>query len=285
MPTVGRTRSLARRNGDVQAPEPRVAPAPSSDAPAADEKMPVLRSHGGVAFEHIDAKYAGKTVVDREVSSSSREQYRRLGASLHHAQEATGLKIVMVTSAAAGEGKTLTSSNLALTLSESYQRQVLLIDADLRRPSLQKVFRVEAEAGLSEGLDPARDLTVPVHQVTSRLGLLVAGRPVSDPMAGLTSLRMRRLLDEARQRYDWIILDTPPVALLTDANLLGAMVDGSIIVVKAGVTPWYMVQRAIDAIGRDRTMGIVLNNAQQESGAGYYDYHYYGAAAELPSST
>jgi Mrp family chromosome partitioning ATPase len=70
----------------------------------------------------------------------SREQYRRLAASLHHAQEASGIKVVMLTSAVMGEGKTLTSSNLALTLSESYQKNVLLVDADLRRPALQALF-------------------------------------------------------------------------------------------------------------------------------------------------
>lgn len=241
----------------------------------------------GISFERIDAKYAGKTVIDADVSASSREQYRRLAATLHHAQEATGLKVVMITSAAVGEGKTLTSSNLALTLSESYQRQVLLVDADLRRPSLQRVFRVHAEMGLSEGLSSTTERTVPVHQISQRLGILAAGRPISDPMASLTSARMRRLLDEARNNFDWVILDTPPVALLTDANLLSAMVDGALLVVKAGVTPYHLVQRALNAIGREKTLGVVLNSAQQQSsGASYYDYYYYTTpSAKEPSST
>ena len=126
-------------------------------------------------------------------------------------QALNGTKVVMVTSAVVGEGKTLTAANLALTLSQSYQKQVLLIDADLRRPSLQSVFGIRPGPGLTEGLSAGTERPVPVHQVSQRLGILQAGRPTSDPIAALTSDRMRRLIDEARETFDWIILDTPPV--------------------------------------------------------------------------
>jgi len=235
------------------------------------------------SFARIDVQYAGKIIVDDTVSTASREQYRRLAASLHHAQ-AKGTKVVMLSSAVMGEGKTLTASNLALTLSESYQKQVLLIDADLRRPSLHSIFRVPDSSGLSEGLLDTADASVPVHQVSSRLAVLTAGRPTSDPIAGLTSPRMRRLLDEARAAFDWIILDTPPVAMLPDANLLSAMVDGAIVVVRAGMTPCDLVQRALAAIGRERVLGIVLNQAMWQTGVSEY-YYYYGPSAGSPVSS
>jgi capsular exopolysaccharide synthesis family protein len=214
------------------------------------------------AFERIAGSYEGKTVLEAEISPQSREQYRRLAASLHHAQAASGLKVVMLTSALVGEGKTLTAANIALTLSESYQKQVLLVDADLRRPSMQTVFGLRSSPGLAEGLTASEEHGLPVHQVSPRLGVLQAGQPTSDPIAALTSDRMRRLLEEARQNFDWVLLDTPPVALLSDASLLSSMTDGVIIVVKAGQTPYELVERAIAAIGHERTLGVVLNQAE-----------------------
>ncbi len=211
---------------------------------------------------------------------ASREQYRRLAATLHHHQTDNGLKVVMIASAMMGEGKTLTAANLALTLSESYQRSVLLIDADLRRPSLNKVFGINGAPGLAEGLSALEEGKVTLHQVSPRLSVLPAGKPSSDPMAGLTSGRMRRVIDEARESFDWVILDTPPVGLLTDANLLAAMVDGTVLVVQAGSTPYDLVKRAVEAIGAARVLGVVLNRADtQAHGYGYgYGYEYYGSS-------
>jgi Mrp family chromosome partitioning ATPase len=85
---------------------------------------------------------------------------------------------------------------------------------------------------------------------------------------------MRQLVQEARNTFDWVILDTPPVALLTDASLVSAMTDGALIVVKAGETSWDLVERAVNAVGRERTLGVVLNRATgQLPSTGYYDYY------------
>jgi len=225
----------------------------------------------------IDPSLAQKVVIDSAIVPVSREQYRRLAAALHHAQAARGVRVVMIASAAVGEGKTLTASNLALTLSESYQRTVLLIDADLRRPSVHKVFRTDGSPGLTEGLMADVDRKLALHQVTPRLTILPAGQASSDPMAGLTSPRMRRLLEEAREAFAWVIIDTPPVGLLTDANLLASMVDGAVLVVHAGVTPYDQVKRAVEAIGANKMLGVVLNRA--ETPVHGYGYGYHGAYA------
>jgi protein-tyrosine kinase len=229
-------------------------------------------------LERIDESLAQKIVIDQTMMATSREQYRRLAATLHHAQTATGLRVVMIASAAPGEGKTLTTANLGLTFSESYRRSVLLIDADLRRPALHKVFGTDNASGLTEGLMEPAERRLPVRTITERLALLQAGRPSSDPMAGLTSDRMRRLIAEARESFDWIVIDSPPVGLLPDANLLAAMVDGVVIVVKAGGTSYELVNRAIETVGRTRILGIVLNRAEAASQRYGYDYKgYYGA--------
>ena len=103
-------------------------------------------------LEHADARLATKIVIDANMMPASREQYRRLAAALHQAQRSNGFKVVMVASAVAGEGKTLTAANLALTLSESYRRNVLLVDGDLRLPTLHRIFQVDGAPGLSDGL-------------------------------------------------------------------------------------------------------------------------------------
>jgi len=231
----------------------------------------------------VNSSLATKTVVDETMMPASREQYRRLAAALHQAQRTNGFKVVMVVSAVAGEGKTLTASNLAMTLSESYRRDVLLVDADLRRPSLHKVFQVAGEPGLSDGLVMSDEPKLPIHRISERLAVLPAGRPTSDPIGALTSERMRRLIDEAREVFDWVVIDTPPVGLLTDAALLTAMADGVILVVKAESTSNEMVQRAVDAIGRERVIGAVLNRAIEQPHRSNYDYYKYYTQAE-PSS-
>ena len=175
------------------------------------------------------------------------------------------MKLIMISSAAPNEGKTLTATNIALTLSESYQRRVLLIDADLRRPSLDHLFRIPVIFGLSEALSSEQERTVSVIQVSKNLSLLPGGKPNSDPMSMLTSDRMRRLLAEAAASFDWVIIDTPPVGILTDANLLGAMVDAAVLVVRAGKTPLVEVQRAVQAIGREKILGVVLNRAERRT--------------------
>jgi Mrp family chromosome partitioning ATPase len=94
-------------------------------------------------------------------------------------------------------------------------------------------------------------------------------------MAALTSDRMRRLLDEARRTFDWVILDTPPLGLLPDANLLASMMDGVIMVIRAGSTPHEIIRRSVESVGRSRVLGVVLNGAEKTS-LSHYAYDYYG---------
>jgi protein-tyrosine kinase len=271
------------------APTLKSAPAPAAEAPpepgaterpAGDPKdTRAPQPIAGTVFDRMDARLTEKVVVDARISAVSREQYRRLAAILHDAQNTTGLRVVMVASALTGEGKTLTASNLALTFSESYQRRVLLVDADLRRPSLDALFRLNSATGLSDGLASDASRLV-VRQVSSRLAVLPAGRPNADPMAGLTSERMRHLLAEAREAFDWVFVDTPPLGLMPDAHILASMVDGVVVVVRAGSTPHASIKRAVDAIGRTRILGVVLNGSDPTPASGYYGYDYDGRTRE-----
>ena len=223
-----------------------------------------------------DSVVAERLVTTDKLDFSTVEQYRKLAATLHHAQVERDLKVVMVSSAVSGDGKTLTSTNLALTLSESYRRRVLLIDADLRRPSVHHVFQLKNAAGLTECLTAETERRLPLVQATPYLSLLLAGRPDSDPMSGLTSSRMRRLVGEAAATFDWVIIDTPPIVMMTDANLLVAMADAAILVIGAGKTPYKLITRAIDTLGRGKIIGVVLNRVDRRQIAGGYSYGYNG---------
>ena len=251
-------------DGGPSSPSPASTPGATPAVPGARAPMALFRG--------FNESMAGRIVSTPTAPAVLAERFRRLAASLHHAQLVDGLRTVMVTSADPGDGKTLTSANLALTLSESYRRQVLLIDADLRRPSLHDVFNVPNVSGLNDGLKASSDARLNVIKISETLTLLSAGRPDPDPMSSLTSTRMAEIIQEASQRFEWIIIDTTPLGLLADASLLARMVDRSLLVIRAGQTPHASVERAVNALGREHIIGVVLNAVESSGneGAKYY---------------
>jgi non-specific protein-tyrosine kinase len=168
----------------------------------------------------------------------------------------------MITSSRPQEGKTLTAINLALTLGKSYASRVLLIDADLRQPSLHEHLGMRSQAGLSEALH-ADWYRLTLTEVSPFLTVLPAGQLESDPLAALTSARMRVLLDECAARFDWVLLDTPPVGLLPDAQLLARLTQAVIFVIGAGSTPFPVVKKAMAELGRECIIGTVLNGLEE----------------------
>jgi protein-tyrosine kinase len=248
-------------------PTERHAASPQVDheraMPGASPELPApAASAAPAAFGTLERATSGKLVLNARLAPDSVEQYRRLAARLHLDQVQNGTKLVMVTSALVGEGKTLTASNLALTLSESYRKRVLLVDADLRRPGIHDMFGLPNFTGLSDAIRSNDERKVSVIRLTEHLSVLSAGRPDSDPMGVLSSERMKRVLTDAGAAFDWVIVDTPPVALLSDAHLLVSLVDTVLLVVRAGVTPLEAIRTAMVAVGRDRILGVVLNAAE-----------------------
>jgi receptor protein-tyrosine kinase len=226
-------------------------------------------------------RLARKLVTDPQSRPVAVEQYRRLAATLHHAQARSGTKVVLVTSAVVAEGKSLSVCNLGLTLSQSYRMRVLLIDADLRRPSLQEMFKLPPTAGLSEGLRAEDECELPLYEVSPGLVVLPAGRADADPVGGLTSGRIGRVITEAAGQFDWVLIDTPPLGLVPDAALLSTLVDTVVLVVRAGSSPCALVRQAIDTLGAERIFGVLLNAADtghMVKAGKYYAYGYaYGA--------
>lgn len=259
------------RNGHAAHEAAGVTPAPAVVGP------PVRRSGAAVGFA---SSWRDRLASGAQGHPGLVEQFRRLAAQLHHAQQANGIRSVMVTSAKAGDGKTLTAVNLALVLAESYRGNVLLMDADLRRPSIPSVVDLGEGSGLSEALRAATEQKLALVPLAPTLTLLPAGQPIANSLEALTSPRMKQILDEAVTRFDWVILDAPPVGLTADARLLTQMVDGSLFVVRAGETQYDEVQKAIDALGRDQILGVVLNGVDEGLTGEYYYHAASGAETE-----
>jgi capsular exopolysaccharide synthesis family protein len=213
-------------------------------------------------------------LVSQDINPAVSEQFRRLAAALLHGQREGRLKVLMVTSAVPSEGKTMTALNLALVLAESYRRRVLLIDADLRRPRLTEAANLNVTEGLGEVLKAQDERKAPLTQLTDRLWLLPAGRPDPEPLSGLSSGRMQLLLGEAAERFDWVIVDTPPATATADAGLIGPHVDGTVLVVRAGQTPHPAVRKAVETIGHERIFGVVLNGVAEGHKDEAYSYGY-----------
>jgi protein-tyrosine kinase len=251
----------------VTDPAADTAPTPEASAVLAPSVAGTEPSGGMVRFS---SQWRERLAAGPDSDVGLTEQFRRLAATLHHAHLANGLRDVMLTSASPGDGKTLTAVNLALVLAESYRYRVLLIDADLRRPSIPNVVDLTEGSGLSEALIAPTEQKLALVPITARLTLLPAGRPIANSIEALTSPRMRQILDEAASRFDWIILDAPPVGPATDARLLAQMVGGTLFVIHAGQTQSPDVQKAIDAIGREQILGVVLNGVEDTGAEAYY---------------
>jgi protein-tyrosine kinase len=242
-------------------PVPRIVPPPP---PAARER-----------FTGFHRSLEGKVVTSRETSPVSIEQYRRLAVTLITAQAERGLKTLMVSSALPHEGKTLTVTNLAITLSESYARRVLLIDADLRRPCIHELFGLPNTFGLADVLRSGDSRLQPV-EVSTNLSILPAGQSDDAPTADLSSDRMKHLVADAASRFDWVLVDTPPIGLLSDANLVAQVTDAVLFVIAAGKTPYQLVQQSIGELGAERIIGTVLNRVEEQTlqAHSYYGRYY-----------
>ena len=205
-------------------------------------------------------------------SNASLEQYRRLAAALHEEQVHRQLKTVMITSALPQEGKTLTVVNLALTLSHSYGRRVLVIDADLRWPGLHVLLDIPNDRGLNEALRD-HQIEFPFVRVSNHLSALTAGRAGPSPLAGLASSRMGEVIEACAAQFDWVLIDTSPVGVLPDAQVLARLAGAVILVIGAGSTPAAAVERAVAELGGpDSILGTVLNRVEHRRipAADYY---------------
>ena len=212
-------------------------------------------------------------------TSLAAEQYRSLRTRIKRSESGRALRTIAITSPNKGDGKSLTAANLALTMAQEFQQRVLLVDCDLRRPSVHQLFGLAEAPGLGDVLMNAAELEqalvlLPEHHLT----VLPAGLPPSNPAELIGSSAMRRVLDTLRTRFDRILIDVPPVAPLADLHILAPMVDALLMIVRAGVTPKPAIERALAGLDPNKVLGLVLNESGAQSDA-YNTYEGYGYIA------
>jgi len=191
------------------------------------------------------------------------EQYRTLRTRLAQSEQGAAAAVILVTSPGRGEGKTLTATNLALTIAQDCQTRVCIVDADLRHPRVHALLGVPETPGLAEVLTGEATLadalvTLEHHQIA----VLPAGKSSTQPAESLGSTAMRRTLQTLRTQFDRVIVDAAAAFPLADVGILAPIVDSVVLVVQAAVTTKPAIQNAVSIIGPDRVLGVVLNGTE-----------------------
>lgn len=212
-------------------------------------------------------------IVEKEPKSIAAESYRTLRTNLQYSSFDEEYKVIVITSSEPGEGKSTTAGNLALSLAEG-DKKVILVDCDLRKPSLHKRFKVSNTIGLSDVIVDKESMSSVAHKYNNNLTILTSGKIPPNPAEMLGSKSMAALVEALKKVFDYVILDTPPIQAVTDAQVLAAKADGTILVVKAERTKKDSVKNAIGLLKRVNAniIGTVLNGVEESKGNYYYYY-------------
>lgn len=212
------------------------------------------------------------------------ESYRTLRTNIEFSSFDNKVQTVVITSSGPGEGKSTTSSNLAVVMAES-GKKTILIDCDQRKPKLHKLFLTSNNCGISDLLVGKSDFEEAVQKTEiSNLDIITAGTRPPNPAELLGSTKMKNFIEFLKEQYDFIVLDTPPVIAVTDAQLLSRYADGTMIVVSSGQAERAAAMKAKELLEKvdAKILGVVLNKLEiQEKGYyGYYYHYYYGVDGE-----
>jgi len=277
--------SKAERDGTarrvaVETPEsieqtPRVAATTFAPPPRRTtverEPVPETTSEriGAVSYAPAPAETGSpvEVMIDRVLvaavspQSAAAEHYRALRTRLTQSENGHARRVLLVTSPGKNDGKTVTALNLALTMAQEFQRRVLIVDADLRQPSVHTLLGLPPGPGLVDVLTGTATLEdalveIPEHHLT----VLRAGRVYERPAEMLGSGPMRRLLDTLRAQFDRIVVDSAP-AVVSDPSAVAPLTDGTLLVVRASATTKPAIARAIATLGATNLLGLVLNES------------------------
>jgi protein-tyrosine kinase len=215
--------------------------------------------------------------LNPNLTAHGAEQFRTLRSRLYQIRSTQTLKTLLVTSSIPSEGKTFVTNNLAQSIVRQPDRRVLIMDADLRCSRLHVPLGAPASPGLTDYLRGDADETKIIQfNSESNLCFIPGGTEVANPSELLSNGRLKTLLDRVSPMFDWVILDSAPLIPVADSSFLADMVDGVMMVVRAGVTPSATAQRAVQELQGRTVVGVVLNavNPDQAYGAYYSSYGY-----------
>jgi capsular exopolysaccharide synthesis family protein len=217
-------------------------------------------------------------VVLVEPDSTATECFKMLRSRLQVISVNKPLRTIMVTSAEPFEGKSLVAGNLAVSIAKGINDYVILVDCDLRAPSLHKLFNLNPRFGLGEYLESGASLAqFLIKTPVDKLTLLPGGEPTSNAAELVGSLHMNALIQELKTRYDdrYVIFDSPPGQFAGETALLAQKMDGVIMVVRYGKTSRRLISETIENVGRDRILGVVFNFSPEREKDYRYYYRYY----------
>ncbi len=219
-----------------------------------------------------------RLVAITQPHSSYCEEYRSLRTHVLHKSQTKKLQAIVVASINPSEGKSITALNLSWMLAQTDGLKCLVIDSDLRMPSLADYLGIETEKGLSDilaGTCSVKDAIIKIEP--AGLYILPGGEARSDVAELISGPKFREILREVREMFDYVIIDAPPLGIFTDAAVLINQADGAMLVIRAGKTRYSAVDRVMETVPRERMLGVVLNQSEDVLDESHYNYGYYNS--------
>jgi len=237
----------------------------------AEKQLPEFTSWR-VQAERVEPRLVAIT----QPNSTYCEEYRSLRTHVLTKSQRQKLQTIVIASVGPAEGKSVTALNLSWLLAQTDGVKCLIIDSDLRMPSLTDYLGIEAEKGLSEILTNEASLADSIIKLEpAGLHLLPGGEARTDVAELISGPKFKEILREAREMFDYVIIDAPPLGIFTDATVLINQSDGALLVVRANRTRYSNVDRVLDSLPRERMMGVILNQSEDVLDETHYNYGYY----------
>ena len=265
--------SLERETNDSSEQRTSVAEAdalPELEPRTADQGMAELAQCQTL---HLSLTPQNRLVTVSDIDSPAAEAFRLLSVRLRHLRRSRELKKLLITSTIPQEGKSMVSANLACGLASSTRRKILLLEGDVRRPTLSKVFGLNSHPGLCEWLEGGRSLVSSLYRLEpGGIWLFPAGHAPASPLELLESNKLSALMEQLAGWFDWIIVDSPPVLPLADTSVWTRLADGILLVTRQGTTQKRHLQRGLEALESKKVIGAILNSSKNSSDNEYYSY-------------
>ncbi|HVT98295.1 MAG TPA: CpsD/CapB family tyrosine-protein kinase [Acidobacteriaceae bacterium] len=264
------------RNGRGRSSNGASGAAHGSRSSAAAAAEPALAGEHPAIFDQfqmlrVSVPAQGRLVSISDRDSAAAEAFRLLAVRLRNLRRDRPLKKVLVTSSIPQEGKSMCSANLACSLALRAPQRTLLLEGDIRRPSMAPMFGLAPRPGLSEFLREDRELKDSIYLLEGPgLWFMTAGSAPSNSLELLQSAKLSRLLDQLGELFDWIVIDSPPVLPLADTSVWSRLCDGVLLVTRRGVSEKREMLRAVDALESQKLIGAILNSSNNTPHADYY---------------
>jgi protein-tyrosine kinase len=261
-------------------PLPVVPAVTVHEAEVLNEPAPKLAEVVETPAVHVNASAESRLVAWTDSNSLGAEKFRALVTRFDHLRSQRQLRSFQVTSSVINEGKTLVSANVAVTLAKYSGFKTLLVEGDLHRPALSNLLGLGELRGLnhwwSEG---AQDLGNYVHRLNGMpLWFLPAGKSSDQPSDLLRSARFAKAFAQLAGQFEWTVVDSTPMLPIVDVNLWSRLLDGTLLVVRAGMTPVKALKKGLQALDNPKLIGVVVNEAMDFDHVGYQGYYYSGSA-------